>query len=107
MTYNQILLILVEKYKVKEIEYYNKKFSVFKNSLKKTQYMNLKINEKLDNIKLLGKKLMICKLDYIDYKNKEVEKNFRIYGTNKSMNLLYSKNISQCFTDCNYKCLPS
>lgn len=50
---------------------------------------------------------MICKLDYIDYKNKDVEKNFRIYGTNKSISLLYSKDISQYFTDCTYKCLPS
>ena len=107
MTYNQILLSLIEKNNVKKIEYNNKKFSMFKNSLKKPQYKNLTIDEKLDNIKLLGKKLMICKLDYIDYKNKDVEKNFRIYGTNKSISLLYSKDISQYFTDCTYKCLPS
>ena len=107
MTYNQILLSLIEKYNVKKIEYNNKNFSVFKNSLKKAQYTNLKIDEKLDNIKLLGKKLMVCKLEYVDYKDKETEKNFRIYATKKSISLLYSKDISQYFTDCTYKCLPS
>ena len=76
MTYNQILLSLIEKYNVKKIEYNNKNFSVFKNSLKKAQYTNLKIDEKLDNIKLLGKKLMVCKLEYVDYKDKETEKKF-------------------------------
>lgn len=40
MTYNQILLSLIEKYKVKKIEYNNKNFSVFKNSLKKPLYKN-------------------------------------------------------------------
>ena len=50
---------------------------------------------------------MICKLDYIDYKYKEVEKNFRIYGTNKSIRLLFSKDISKYFTDGTYKCLLS
>ena len=75
-TYNQILLSLSEKYNFKKIEYNNKNFSVFKNSLKKAQYTNLKIDEKLDNIKLLGKKLMVCKLEYVDYKDKETEKKF-------------------------------
>ena len=34
------------------------------------------INEKLDNIKLFGKKLMNCKLEYIDKNNKDTEKKF-------------------------------
>lgn len=34
-------------------------------------------------------------------------KKIRIYGTKKSMKLLTDKEISQYFTDCTYKCLPS
>jgi hypothetical protein len=34
---------------------------------------------------------MINKLKYIDINNKDTEKNFRIYGTNKSMRLLNVK----------------
>ena len=34
---------------------------------------------------------MVCKLDYIDYKDKETEKNFRIYGTKKSMFVIFKR----------------
>ena len=40
-------------------------------------------------------------------KDKEIEKNFRIFETTNSMILLYSKNISQYFTDWTYKCIPA
>ena len=105
--YNQILLSLVEKYNVKKVVYNHQNFSVLKNDLNKKNFSNISIEEKLDNIKLLGKKLMNCKLEYIDKNNKDIEKKFRIYGTNKSMKLLRDKEISQYFTDCTYKCLPS
>jgi hypothetical protein len=66
MRYNQILLSMIEKYKVKKVLYNNNNFNVFKNAIKKKQYNNLTIEDKLDNIKLLGKELMISKLEYID-----------------------------------------
>ena len=50
---------------------------------------------------------MNCKLEYIDKNNYDIEKKFRIYGTYKSMGLLNNPDISQYFTDCTYRCLPS
>ena len=50
---------------------------------------------------------MNCKLEYIDKNNYDIEKKFRIYGTYKSMGLLNNLDISQYFTDCAYRCLPS
>ena len=65
MNYNQILLSLVEKYKVNKVLYNHQNFCVFKNGLNKKNYMSTSINEKLDNIKLFWKRLMNCKLEYI------------------------------------------
>jgi len=106
LTYNQILLNMVEKYKIKKIKFNNKNFNVCKSIYQKKIYNNVTIDTKLDNIKLQGKKLLNCKLEYIDLNDKEVEKNFRIYGTKSSMSLLISNEITQYFTDCTYKCLP-
>jgi len=74
MNYNQILLSLVEKYNVKKVVYNHQNFSVFKNDLNKKNFSIMSIEENLDNIKLLGKKLMNCKLEYIDKNNKDIEK---------------------------------
>lgn len=60
---------------------------------------------KLYNIKLNDKKLLKCKLEYIDKNNKDAEKNIRIYETKSSMSLLNSNDINQYFTDCAYKCI--
>ena len=48
---------------------------------KKFMEMNENINDKMDNIKLEGKRLLNCKLTYIDLNDKNIEKYFRIYGT--------------------------
>ena len=107
LTYNQILLGMLDKYKLKKVSFTNKNFNVCKNNYQKKIYGNENINDKLDNIKLKGKRLLNCKLTYIDLNDKNIEKYFRIYGTQNSMSLLNSKNISQYFTDCTYKCLPN
>lgn len=72
LTFNQILLGILDKYKIKKVSFINKNF----------------------NIKLEGKRLLNCKLTYIDLNDKNIEIYFRVYGTKNSMPLLYSKDIS-------------
>ena len=107
LLYNKILLNLVDKYGITKINYSPNQFNAFKSLYNKKIYIYNNIEEKLDNIKLKGKKLMNCKLEYIDKNNKDIEKNFRIYGTKNSMSLLHSDEINQYFTDCTYKCIPA
>ena len=106
LTYNQIVLNLIDKYKIKKILFTNNNFNVCKSKYQNKIYFNQSIENKLDNIKLEGKKLLNCKLEYVDLNDKNIEKKFRIYGTKNTMALLRSKEISQYFTDCTYKCLP-
>ena len=93
LSYNQILLNFVEKYNIKNIKFTNKSFNVCKSIYKKIIYNNETIENEQDNIKFQGKKLLNCKLEYIDLNDKETEKSFRIYGTDKRMGLLKSKEI--------------
>ena len=76
LSYNEILLNLVDKYGITKINYSPNQFNVFKSLYNKKIYIYNNIEEKLDNIKLKGKKLMNCKLEYIDKNNKDIEKNF-------------------------------
>ena len=106
LTYNEILLNLLEHYELEKITFIPNQFNVFKSNYNKKKFFNNNIYQKLDNIKLHGKNLLNCKW-IIDIKNKDIKKNFRIFGISYSLGLLHNKHISQYFTDCTYKCIPS
>ena len=78
LTYDQISLWMLDKYKLKKVS--NKNFNVCKSNYQKKIYGNENINEKMDNIKSEGKRLLHCKLTYIELNDKNTEKYFRIYG---------------------------
>ena len=109
LTYNEILLNLLEHYELEKITFTPNKFNVFKSNYNKKKFFNNNIYQKLDNIKLHGKNLLKFKMDYIDIdiKNKDIKKNFRIFGTLYSLGLLHNKDISQYFIDCTYKYILS
>ena len=105
MTYNQIVLNIVEKFNIKKIKYSLNSFNVFKSNLNKKKFNNKNIDEKLKEIKLYGKAICICKLEYIDNK-KDNKKGFYLFGTDYSLSLLNSPEINQYFSDCTYKFIP-
>ena len=107
LTYNEILLNFWEYYEIEKIIFTPNQFNVFKSNHNKKKFFNNNIYQKLDNIKLHGKNLLKCKMDYIDIKNRDIKKNFRIFDTSYSLGLLHIKDISQYFTDYTYKCIPS
>ena len=57
-------------------------------------------------MKLFGKNLLFANIKYKDIQT-EKDKSFRIFGTDKSISLLCSKDINQYFIGTTYKCLPN
>ena len=107
LSYNQIVLNLVEKYNVKKIHYNLNSFNVFKTNFNKKKFVNKSVEEKLRDIKLYGKNLCVCKFEYLDVKHKDTNKIFYVFATQYSLSLLNSPDINQYFTDCTYKCVPN
>lgn len=106
MTYNQIVLNIVDKFNTKKIKYSLNSFNVFKSNLNKKKFNNKNIDEKLKEIKLYGKPIYAWKLEYIDKNKKENKKGFYLFGTDYSLSLLNSPEINQYFSDCTYKFIP-
>ena len=65
---NEILLNLVKKYEIKKILYSKSQFSKFKYEYIQKYILNKNINERFNEIKLYGKNLLICNMNYIDFK---------------------------------------
>ena len=76
LTYNQIALKLIEKYELNKISFTTNNFNVSKTNYNKKKYFNKNIEDKLNEIKLFGERLMNCKLEYIDKTNKDIKKKF-------------------------------
>ena len=105
LNYNEIMLNLVKKYEIKKILYSKSQFSKFKYDYNQKYIYNKNIKERLNDIKLYGKNLLICNMNYIDF-NTNKNKNFRIFATQKSISLLKDTNIKQYFIDTTYRCIP-
>ena len=105
LSYDNILLELIDKYKVKEIKYSKKQFVNSQNRKKEKINLELYNEERLSNIKLYDSFLQNIYFKYYDENTKNME-SIRIYGTNESLKLLSSSKISQYFIDGTYKCLP-
>ena len=105
LSYNDILLIISEKYQPNKFYYLLKKFNEFKmnymNNLKKQN-----INETyLDKIEIKGNKLLKSTHRFIDTDdNGHLNK---ILGTHKSMKNLSNKEFTQFFVDSTYKCVQN
>ena len=99
------MLNLVKKYEIKKILYSKSQFSKFKYEYIQKYILNKNINERFNEIKLYGKNLLICNMNYIDF-NTNKNKNFRIFATQQSISLLKDANIKQNFIDTTYKCFP-
>ena len=105
LSYNDLLLIISEKYQPNKFYYLLKKFNKFKmnykNNLKK-QNVN---KTYLDKIEIRGNKLLKLTLRFIDSDNNEHL--IKIFGTHKSMKNLSNKDFAQFFVDSTYKCVPN
>ena len=105
LMYNDILLILSEKYNPNKIYYSLKKFNNFKNNYTQAKQNNIKNENYLDKVEVKGKKLLISSHKYID--KDEVEHSIKIFGTKKSLENLSNNYFSQYFLDSTYKCIPN
>ena len=79
LSYNQIVLNLVEKYNVKKIHYNLNSFNVFKTNFNKKKFVNKSVEEKLRDIKLYCKNLCISKFEYLDVKHKDTNKKYFMF----------------------------
>ena len=77
LMYNDILLILSEKYNPNKIYYSLKKFDNFKNNYTKAKQNNIKNEKQLEKVEVKGKKLLISSHKYID--KDEVEYSIKIF----------------------------
>ena len=105
LTYDNIVLELVENYKVKLIKYSKKQISNFKNLKKEILNAEIYKEESLSNIKLYNINLQKFFIIYYDENTKNNE-TIRIYGVDNSLKLLSSEKISQFFIDSTCRCLP-
>lgn len=80
-------------------------FSRSKNEYFKKQIYNKTNKERLNELILYGKNLLLSNIKYKDI-NANIYKNVRIYATDKFISLLNSKDIGQYFIDTTYICLP-
>ena len=58
----------------------------------------------MNNIKLYGKNLLKCKMEYINIQDKEIKKILEYLEPQILWNC-YIKQISQYYIDCTYKCI--
>jgi len=63
---NEILLSLIKKFELRTISYTKDQFSKFKKELNQKHIYNRTINEILNEIKLYGKHLLLCNMNYND-----------------------------------------
>ena len=87
LSYNEILVSLVNKYEVPKVYYTSKQFSNYKTKLNREYIYSKKNKDKLDDIKLFGKNLLICYMKFKDIQTDNY-KTFRIYTTDLSLSLL-------------------
>ena len=106
LNYDDIVLELIERYNVKKIKFSKKQFMNYKYQKKEVVNEEFFIDQKIKNIKLYDIPLQKYYINYYDIESKQYE-GFRIFGTEESLNLLSSKNITQYFIDSTYKCLPA
>ena len=106
LSYNEILVSLVNKFEVQKIYYTSQKFSNYKTKLNRAYIYSKNNIDKLNDIKLFGKNLLICYMKFKDIQTDNY-KTFRIYATDLSLSLLNNKNINQYFIDTTYKCVPN
>ena len=106
LNYNEILINLIHQYELTKISYSKAQFSKFKSELNKRYIYNRTINERLNDIKLYSKNLLLCHMYYNDIQTNKF-KTFRIFGTYKSISLLNDNNINQFFIDTTYKSVPN
>ena len=78
------------------------KFSKFKNAFYKKKFFCQNRNERLNEIKLSGKNLLLANIKYKEQTGDKY-KSFKIYGTHKSISLLNNEDITQYFVDTTYK----
>ena len=105
LNYDNILLELLERYNVKKIKFSKKQFMNFKYQKKEILNNESYMEQSIKNIKLNDVPLQKFIINYYDNDSKEYE-GFRIFGTEESLKLLSSKQISQYFIDSTYRCLP-
>ena len=94
------------KYEIDKILFSHSQFSKFKNAFYKKKFFCQHRNERLNEIKLSGKNLLLANIKYKEQTG-EKYKSFKIYGTPKSISLLNNEDITQYFVDTTYKCLPN
>ena len=95
LLYNDILLLISERYHPSKVFYTLKKFNNFKNNYNKIKNKNMQTETYLDNIEVKGKKLLISSHKYLD--KDDIEHVIKIFGTKKSMKKLNIKNFTQFF----------
>lgn len=105
LTYNDILVLIFEKYNVKEIYYTLTKFNNFKSNINKVLKKKHINYDYLNKIELNGIKLLLANFQFID--TEENIHHIKLFGTINSMSFLNDKNITQYFIDSTYKCLPN
>ena len=93
LNYNEIAICLVNKYNVEQIKFTPSQSCKCKYDILKKQIFNRPNAERIKEIKLFVKNLLISNIKYKDFII-EKEKSIRIFGTNYSMSLLTCKDIN-------------
>ena len=106
LTYDDIVLELIDRFKVKQIKFSKSQFSNFKNRKKEKINIEYYQVERFKNLKLYEVPLQKLYMEYYD-ENSKKNQFFRIFATEESLKLLSSKNISQYFIDSTYRCIPN